>query len=189
MVKGKTWRSLDLTQHPQPSSLSPSSANTGLLSINCNLSTVTPHSPSQQHMLTPNTISNLAQIGGQNPPQSPSYYFADQSNSGGNTGASSRLDFKNRRSSSEPAQDLLAAQCNHSGCLALQQANQQQQQQSQLVPEENSCPPVVIFRARPPNPIECLDAALKVSKGGGLQGDLQFTVVGDAVMIIFCCLG
>lgn len=147
-AKGKTWRSLDLTQHPPPSSLSPS--NTGLLTINCN--PTTPHSPSShQLMLTPNTISNLAQIGH----NQPSYYYEQ-----GSGGSNSRSDFKNRRSSSEPVQDLLA-NASHGSCLinALAQHQHPHHQHQTQLQQRESHRQIVIHS---PNPIECLDAALKV---------------------------
>lgn len=139
VAKGKTWRSLDLTQHPPPSSLSPSTTTTGLLSINCNPST--PHSPSShQLMLTPNTISNLAKIGGGggHSPLNPSYYYEQPLPQ---ASSNSRLDFKNRRSSSEPVQDLLA-NASHGSCLinALQQHQQQTQPQQPQQPQQQPNP-------------------------------------------------
>ena len=167
--KNKTWRSLDLTQHnPTSSSSSSVSPTPGLLTINCNLSATSPHSPSASHqMLTPNTISNLAQIGGGQSPSSAGYYYEQAHMVLPSSG--SRLDFKNRRSSSEPVQDLLAS---HSGsCLvnALQQQHQhhqqQQAQQQQLQATTDRHPEVIQHHQiviHSANPIECLDAALKV---------------------------
>lgn len=172
---GKTWRSLDLTQHnshqspnflmttttaqqnlghsphssnsnlhsPQSSSGNSSSlvssSSTGLLTINCNVSAST--SPHQ--MLTPNTISNLTQIGG-SVHTSSGYYYQQQQQAQQlqQQQQSPRSEFKNRRSSSEPVQDLLAG-------------SQQKEQQSQ---EDNRNAQVHLQH----HAIECIGAALKV---------------------------
>lgn len=197
---GKTWRSLDLTQHQQPQQLSSNfltiqtqphnsgssphsshsnlhspiaASSTGLLTINCNIPM--PHSPSSSsscshHMLTPNTISNLSQIGGSTQP-SPSYYYqssaqTQQAQHLAQT-SSSRSEFKNRRSSSEPVQDILV----HSSIVSstLQQSHEDSnQQQPHFHPHQ-----IVSHNS---HPIECLDAALKVRNSQDRQAKMLMPV-------------
>lgn len=136
-------------------------SSTGLLTINCNIPSSS--SSSSHQMLTPNTISNLSQIGGSTQP-SPSYHYQsssqqqqyNQQQQAQHFAQSSnyRSEFKNRRSSSEPVQDLLV---NSTLVSTLQQShedNNHQQQQSQFHQHQ-----IVNHNS---HAIECLDAALKV---------------------------